>query len=324
MLLSAVLLACSPPSASPDSDTDVPGTVPTEPPEVVDAFDSAPDPAVDVLLVVDNSSSMGDRHSLVVSNFPSLWNRLDGEGLDFHVGLIATDVDLHAFSGKLREYEGQRWLDDTTADPTTAFAAMVDQLGILVSSTESGRQATWMAIETQAQFNAGFHREQAELHVIFVSDSDDQTTAPPGLTPSEFGAWTSSLKDPSEWVWLHAVVMPDPVPETCSGSPRPGLTYISYTENTGGLVQSICEADWAPLFDSLALGETGAGQQLQLSEAPDPATLTVQVQGTTYVPCTAEATSGCVDVDEDAATVRLLGVRIPADTPIEVRYRTLP
>lgn len=315
-----ILAGCAGPTAPPTDDP----VVVTPPPTplgdpVVDAFDAIPMPAVDVLFVVDNSSSMGEEQGRLVGNLPAFLTRLVDADVDYHLGFIATDAQRPAFSGKLREHEGLRFITPGTPDPMEVVTGMVGALGIISGSVESGRAATWQAIEAQQTFNSGFYREDAELQVVFVTDADDESGDTP-ISRTEFADWSAQRKRFAPWLQMHAVVTPVELTEGCS-SFRSGLAYLDYAEDTEGYSQSICAADWTPLVDKMTFGATGAGQRFELSTEADPGTLEVEVDGQVYLPCVDDATP-CVDYRDGAVAV--LGLRIAADATVEARYRSVP
>jgi hypothetical protein len=101
----------------------------------------------------------------------------------------------------------------------------------------------------EGECNAGFLREDAVLHVIFISDEDDNS---PGWD-TDAGYWQgyvdavlAAKSDPS-LVRMSAVV--GPVPDGCEGA-EPGTGYAEAVEATGGELISIC-TDWANELDLL-------------------------------------------------------------------------
>src|SRR5207249_4680018 len=56
---------------------------------------------VDVLFVVDNSPSMCEKQQNLAGKFQAFITSLQSQNLDFHIGVVATDMDNAAFQGKL-------------------------------------------------------------------------------------------------------------------------------------------------------------------------------------------------------------------------------
>ncbi|MEZ4317725.1 MAG: hypothetical protein R3F61_09475 [Myxococcota bacterium] len=246
-------------------------SVPPEPenPIQIDRIVQATEPVVDVLFVVDNSSSMGDEQNALQTNFPPFIEYFVNSGLDYHIGMVSTDVQREDHTGKLRMFQDYRFIDNDTPDPVGIFQGMVGTLGVLSGSVESGRAAAYYALELRVDTprNEGFLRDEAELHLIFISDADDQSGNNPVSRP-EFMQWAANLKSRPSLVTMHAIVglSPDPA---CGGSGfRPGFAYINYANVTGGVLYSICEDDWGPALNALGLQTSGLKKEFFLSRIP--------------------------------------------------------
>lgn len=260
-------------------ETDLIGEPPvppnSEPPQIVnpiqeDRLVQATEPVVDVLFVIDNSSSMGDEQNILNANFPAFIPYFVGSGLDYHIGMVSTDVDLPNHSGKLRTGLGYRFIDDQTEDPEAVFEAMTASLGVIAGSVESGRAAAYHALELKRDTptNEGFYRENAELHMIFVSDDEDQSGQNP-VTRSEFLQWAANLKSRPSLVTMHAIVgLQNDSACQATGGAIPGLSYLRYAEASNGITYSICQPDWDPVLTGLALQTTGLKREFFLTQLP--------------------------------------------------------
>ena len=73
---------------------DPPAALPNPPDEVntvtSDRFVQIQEPKVDILFVVDNSSSMLDEQTALAQNFPVMLEYLIESGLNYHIGMVAT------------------------------------------------------------------------------------------------------------------------------------------------------------------------------------------------------------------------------------------
>ncbi|MCB9678317.1 MAG: VWA domain-containing protein [Alphaproteobacteria bacterium] len=245
-------------------------SVPPEPenPVQIDRIVQVTEPVVDILFVVDNSSSMGDEQFILQQNFPSFVDYFTNSGLDYHIGMVSTDVQRADHQGKLRTGFGYRFIDNFTENPAQVFSQMTQQLGVLSGSEESGRAAAYYALEINRDSprNEGFLRDEGELHIIFVSDTFDNSSANPVTIP-EFLQWAAGLKARPGLVTMHAIVaqVADPA---CVGSFRPGTQYLQYAAATNGITYSICETDWEPALDALGLQTSGLKQEFFLSRIP--------------------------------------------------------
>ncbi|MEZ4316392.1 MAG: hypothetical protein R3F61_02760 [Myxococcota bacterium] len=223
-------------------------------------------PVVDILFVVDNSSSMGNEQQALHTNFPQFMEHFVTSGMDYHIGMVSTDMQRAAHSGKLRAARGYRYINDETDDPIGVFEDMTNGLGVLVGSVESGRAAAYTALEliADSSTNTGFLRDEADLHMIFVSDDEDQSGANP-IRRSEFIQWATTMKDGAASVQMHGIVAP---PNGCGTETAPGLSYIDYAVATNGITQSICAADWGPGLNALGLRTAGLKREFFLTRVP--------------------------------------------------------
>lgn len=237
-------------------------------------------PAVDVLWAIDTSCSMscvvgchGTLTDLVVDNFPKFTDYFVGSGLDYHIGVITMDTD-SADAGRLQMGHGQKYIDNSTVDPTGAFFEMT-RPGTDGSGTERGLASTYHAIEVLDQtFNGGFYREEAAFHTIALSNENDQTP-PSVITQDEFVNWYDGLKVEKEDRTFSSIVCLTRNSEECRDAV--GSTYIQTTSEVGGIVWDITTDDWASLLDQLGAQAAGLKREYFLSDIPVPDTVTVEV-----------------------------------------------
>lgn len=191
---------------------------------------------VDILFVIDNSCSMYEEQTALGHSFDDIINPIELAGLDFHVGVVSTDMDDPRQSGKLRQAGGLRYLDNSTPDITTAFRSMA-QMGTSSSYAEKGRAATFAAIEELGDgFNKGFYREDAHLAVVVLSDEDDYSGSDP-VTRAQFIRWMKTLKASEDMVSFNSIVGPL---GNCSTAAEEGTDYLVVTDQVGGTHTSIC------------------------------------------------------------------------------------
>lgn len=246
-------------------------------------------PAIDVLFVVDNSGSMEQEQANLAANFPQFMNYFLGSGIDYHIGVISTDLVTGSQAGKLQSAMGYRYIDEFTDNPTDVFAAMAT-VGSNGNWEERGRDAVFTALDLRrdAPENQGFYRGGAGLEVVFVSDEDDVSEL---MSETEFLQWFEGLKWSPERTNAHAIVTPRNVNQ-CPEGLTPGIDYLELADATEGQKFNICEDDWAPMLDSLGLATSGLRMEYFLSRLPVLSTLEVTVtspEGITfqYVECLA-------------------------------------
>ncbi|MEM6928046.1 MAG: vWA domain-containing protein [Myxococcota bacterium] len=217
----------------------------------------------DVLFVVDNSGSMSDNQAALASNFPSFIEAISGSGLDYHVGVITTDVgDL----GHLRVIDGVRYITPTTPNPEVIFSQMA-RVGTGGSPTEQGLATTYLALEVEVNEpeNVGFYRPDAALHTIVVTDEDDHTPSTL-ITVNEFVRWYDGIKPDIERRTFNGVL-----------NLLDAGGYLDVINDIGGLTYSIDDADWGGLLNELGLQAAGLRQEFFLTQTPLEETLTVSI-----------------------------------------------
>lgn len=260
---------------------------------VTEVFDQVPSNKVDILWVVDNSVSMVEEQARVQNGAAEFIDNLDATGMDWHLGVITTDVDAEDADVLIGDpavltVEDAGYVED--------FKSRVN-VGTDGEQMESGLEAAIRAVSSPLidSENAGFLREDARLSIIVVSDEDDcsdlgamdggdnfdcyQDGAP--LTPvSELVQLLRDAKgidSHSSLLQLSGIIGP-PVTSNCAAA-TPGDRYQSAIDEVGGLNANICEADYGGIMDNLGLVASGAQSVFNLAHAADPVSISVTVTG---------------------------------------------
>lgn len=194
-------------------------------------------------------------------------------------------------------------------------------VGTLGFYDERGLEAAGSALDTlRSTTNAGFFREEASLHIVFVSDGRDVS---PGPRP-DYRAWLVGQEDVGE-AQAHAIVGIPGSP--CGLSDIPGLGYLELTTWTGGSTHDLCQQDWAAHLDQIGLDTIGRKRSFFLAQEADPATivvtadlpdgtsLTYPASGWSYVPGFSIVTLDGPEGPELGATVRIVYDPIGAASP---------
>lgn len=253
-------------------------------PRQIDSF-TQDEALVDVLWVVDNSASLSNERESLVVELERFLQVLLAANVDFHVGVTSTDlVSARADRGRLRG--SPPWIDRTTPDPVGAFRRMVDFPLDLDVRLEEGLGAMELALSPPLSTaeNRGFHRVDAGLAIIVVSDEDDGSLG----TPAHYVRFLQSLKGPGREVNVSLSAVVGDQPDGCvrPGEERvfgaraeAGDRYVDVALATGGLVESVCSADFGPFVESLALSLSGLRRSFPLSAPPALDSISVFVDG---------------------------------------------
>lgn len=233
-------------------------------------------PEVDVLFIIDNSCSMLDEQTALGTNFPEFMTHFIGSGLDYHIGVVTTDMINPDQSGKLIRVDAYQWIDNQTANPEWTFQQM-SSLGTGGSGDERGLDAAYMALEQlgrEGEYNEDFERTDATLHLVVVSDEEDHSD----MSPNEFIDWLDTRKATPDMTTFSSIVGNTQCGEA-------GYRYLGVTAHVGGISWSICDENWSQVLEQLGLQAAGLKREYFLSSLPVEDTITVQVieDGTTYV-----------------------------------------
>ncbi len=251
---------------------------PYQPPSVhtTDSFEQIQKPEVDILWIVDNSCSMGDEQEELAENFPLFMDYFLGSNLDYHIGVVSTDMVDKTQSGKLIPGPGGiRWIDPLTPEPIAAFEYMA-VLGNGGHFPERGIEATYAALELQQEFNEGFIRPNSAINIIVVSDESD-FSHDDVITIGEFKQYLIGMRADPEGISFHSIVTPPPPESGCQGTATPGTRYVEVTNAVGGVYWSLCDLPWIGALEQIGLETAGLKREYFLAQRPVDGTIQVSL-----------------------------------------------
>jgi hypothetical protein len=242
----------------------------------------SPPTEVDILLVVDDSCSMEDEQTKLSEGFSEFVEFFDVADVDYHIGITTTDMDDPDKRGRLIGDVQVITRDTDNADDV--FKDNV-KVGIEGSGNERGLDAAARALgETMTTgANAGFLRPEALLSVIFVSDEED--TSHYGV--NDYINFFRDLngqrrRDSFNASALIGVDSDSLEPSDCGINPlnpnagaRASQRYWDIAAQTGGVVASICEDEFAEVVNRMGLASSRLLDTFPLERRPDPPSLAV-------------------------------------------------
>jgi hypothetical protein len=237
---------------------------------VVDSWTLTQSGGVDVLFFGDTSGSMSEELQTLSDEILTFMSRLDHRVGDWQL-LAVTGPEGCGLHGVIGAADPDAELLFTEAISTPPGMDLVDEWGLY--SISAALQQTG-----PGDCNEGFLREDALLHVIFVSDEDDNS---PGWDAGNSDYWMDyldqfiAIKGEPDQVLLSGITGPSP--NGCEGA-DPGTGYNDAVLWTGGELLSICD-EWSAEVDILADAGLLHQSEFYLSERPISATLTVTING---------------------------------------------
>ncbi len=242
---------------------------------VEDTFVQTPVPAVDLLVVVDDTPSMAQEIDALSAEFASLVAAVDQADLRWQLGVTTTaDGDR---AGWLR---GRPFvITPRTPAPESAFAEALPQA--TGSGSERGIDAALRALDLTGAggANAGFRRPDAALHVLFVSDGDDDSPTTDGDPVVRFVNRLASESVSGVPAQVSALVGDATGCTSARGSARPAPRYRDLVARTGGVASSICADDFTPIIAAISDAAVDLPAEFPLARTPDPGSVRVDVNG---------------------------------------------
>jgi hypothetical protein len=236
-----------------------------EPETVVDSYVQTSPTKADVLFVISNWWSMEQAYTQLVNDFTDMLQVFIGSGMDYHIGVVSTDVEHSYEQGKLNVANGWRWVEEATPDPINTFAVMATMDATGCAGPRAPRDATYLALVAHKddEFNRGFRRDDASMHTVFVSDDKDLSTM---QSFDEWVDWYNSFTDTPDIDTLSTIV----------DFSKDGQNLIA-TQEIGGSSQDIKVQPWANVLQEIGLRAQGMKQEFFLSRQPVADTIEVAV-----------------------------------------------
>lgn len=288
-----------PPPAPSPAATPVPTPVPAQ--NKMESFyqdDSAN--KVDILVIADNSQSMDTEQSKMSQRFSSFTSAI--RDIDYQIGVTTTDLSGGRYStnGNLIDYEGTRLkvLTPSTPNAVDLFRQTVarkETVGCAYrevdpecpSTNEEPLRTMIMAMDKRFSSNVGFFRDKVDFVVVVLSDEDEQSTGPAAATkPQEVIQHFQATFGQSKRLAVHGIII-KPGDSACRSQQRGQLLFGAGGEYgthvnelaglTGGMVQSICDADYSTSLATISQSVRKLVGTFELQAEPAAGSLSVKL-----------------------------------------------
>jgi hypothetical protein len=241
-------------------------------------------PALDILFIIDDSGSMGPQQQNLSSNINLFTDAIiKTKFLDYHIGVITSTSGVSSFGfTSYKHCCGKLVGTPNFVDRNTPNGIGVLQQNLLVGidgdSSETFFDPIVMAFSPQniAGANKDFLRKDAYLALVFITDTDDQSSANDVQSTLDF---LKTLKGSLDKVLVGAAYVPDQEYNTCQAEGEI-LSYDNlpkFFAATNALTFSLCAPDYgAKLVDLGELIATKA-QTMYLKKIPKRGTIKVTI-----------------------------------------------
>lgn len=215
---------------------------------------------VDILVVVDDSSSMGPDNLKLADRLNGFVQDLQNNNLDWQMCITTTDVGYYEGRPIIWSGTSTRTINKTTANLSTVFKQTIYDIGSGFSNDEQGIKASVMSLLNNPVYPC--YREGAAYASIIISDEDERSVGgnsslsaeqykPLGVQnyPATFINTANAVFGPGKRMAVNSIVVRD---NTCKqiqdpqGSPSYiGVKYMELSNLTEGSIGSICDTDYS-------------------------------------------------------------------------------
>lgn len=248
---------------------------------------------VDILWVVDNSSSMESSQARLAQQVDQVFSSLNKLKLDYRMAAVTTDMRNNVSSPARPEQTQGRFIGSTkvisskTSNAKSLFTQMI-QPGVYGSSVEEGLAAMKKALSPEMldTTNKNFLRDDASLVIIFLTDEDDASSG----SAQSYIDFLDTIKPSFEYsrAWIANFIGVMDISGECSTyADNPfasaGIEYMELVEASGGISASICTSS---LKDALAGVNKRIAEMITshyFSREPLEETIVVKINGNLLV-----------------------------------------
>lgn len=279
---------------------------------------------VDILWIVDNSTSMLKHQQRLSEQVPDLVSKLNALKMDYHMAVVTTSMggdnpDGGKFIGSPKYV--------TSATPNlvnTLKSRMI--VGEAGSNLERGLESMERSLSSGylANEGRGFFRDDALLVVIALSDEDDFSKSNSSAGISYYTSFLDGIKAPwvdgsRSWVFnFIGVLSLTSQCKTFNDFASAGLSYMGLADVSGGVKESICSTSLSSAVTNIRARIYQILTDFKLSTVPVIETIAVTINGAA-VP---RSTVNGWDYLEASNSIRFYGSAVPAaDASIKVDFK---
>jgi len=241
------------------------------------------DKKVDVLIVIDNSGSMAFEQRNMAERVRNMLGIL--RGFDYRIAVTTTDPNVTRTSngvrytgdGDLIPISGQNgalWIgsniDETVAQKALGMTLQRPETG---SGLEQGIRSVYRFVEkatTSGSSLSSFFRDGANFATLVISDEDESANTEKN-DPTKLLSLISTKFNNQKAFSFHSIIT-KPGDAACKNTQGAtyGERYKVISDLTGGVIGSVCEADYAAQVNGIATAIRDLVKQFTLSCEPLP------------------------------------------------------
>lgn len=237
---------------------------------------------VDILFMVDNSSSMLKYQNKFSSEVPAMISALNSTGLDYHIAITNSDIRSGAGGGKF--VGSPKYFSNGTPNLVSSLQARLLQ-GQAGNDLEQGLDSVYRALQPSylSGEGAGFLRDDALLAIVILTNEDDYSSVSTTTVRNYF----DSLKRPfaaDTKSWMMNFIGVTSISGSCSTAAEfkeAGLRYMEIADYTGGIKESICDSTLSTAVSNMRKRIVEVMSEYRLDRVPVLSSIKVTKNGET-------------------------------------------
>ncbi|MCC6138591.1 MAG: VWA domain-containing protein [Bdellovibrionaceae bacterium] len=232
--------------------------------------------AVDILFVIDNSSSMRDEQKKISQRFDRFVEQIQNS--DWQIGLTTTDtlnVKEQWSDGKLHAFDSNNLFLKSSMDIAKAQSLFAKHVQRKESGTdtETGIAAVYRSIERSVnpktpedKAQSQFYRKDAALAVVIVSDEDESKNGLKNKGDELLKLVNSTWSEQKKFQFNSIIVHTNEC--LSNGGFTMGDKYEALSIKTGGVVGDICANNYSQILKDIGKGVSSLQKSYTLKCEP--------------------------------------------------------
>lgn len=241
------------------------------------------DKKVDILIVIDNSGSMAFEQKNMADRVRNMLAIL--RGFDYRIAVTTTDPNVTKTSNGYKYYgdgelipiygqNGALWVESTLDEQIAQNAlGRTLQRPETGSGSEQGIRSTYRFVEratTAGGAFSHFFRDGANFATLVITDEDESANTDKNDPEKLLALISSKFANQKAYSFHSIITRPDDVACFNGEGASYGHRYKKMSDLTGGVIGSVCEADYAAQVQGVATSIRDLIKQFTLTCAPLP------------------------------------------------------
>ncbi|QDK38894.1 hypothetical protein [Bdellovibrio sp. NC01] len=279
---------------------------------------------VDILWIMDNSSSMAKHQQNLSNAIPGMISKLNSLKMDYQMAVVTSSMGGTVPNGG--QFIGSPGIIKASTPNVSSVLASRLVVGQDGSDNERGLQSMETVLSSSYQANAGkgFLRPDALLVVIALSDEDDKSQSNATTSIAHYTSFLDSIKTPysdgsRSWVFnfIGILSLNGSCSTTSTDYKEVGESFLGLVDASGGTKDTLCNSDLTSAVTNIRARVLQILTDFKLSSKPVESTIVVKVNGV-VIP---RSTTNGWDYIAASRIVRFYGSAVPAaDASIKVDF----